>query len=83
MALLTSSKLFRRDFILVGNMADADGRFTADLGDSSRACIDYTSFHFYKHTDDGKAYSDLGTRLQPLPKTGIRIETDAQEKTEG
>jgi len=64
-------------------MADADGRFTADLGDSSRACIDYTSFHFYKHTDDGKAYSDLGTRLQPLPKTGIRIETDAQEKTEG
>ena len=61
-------------------MADADGRFTADMGNSNRAYIDHTSFHFCKHTDDGKAYSGLNTGLQQLPKTGICIETDAQKK---
>ena len=82
MALLTSSELFRRDFILVGNMDDADGRFTTELGDSSRSCIDFTPFHFCKRTDDGKAYSGFDPGLQPLPEAGIRIEIDAQEKTE-
>ena len=63
-------------------MAYADEYYPTDMGNSRRPYSGYTSFHFYKHTDDGKAYSGINTGLQPLQKTGIGIETDAQKKAE-
>ena len=80
MAVFTSSQLFRRNIILVGNLVNANGCCTTDLGNCSWTNIGYTSIYFCKYTNDGKTYSGLKTRLQPLPETSIRVEINAQKK---
>ena len=59
MALLASSKLFWRSVFLVGNMADADGGYPADMGDSNWAFDNYTSIYLCQYTNDGKTYFGL------------------------
>ncbi len=63
MALLATSKLFWRGIVLVGNMADADGGYSADMGNCSWAGSNDSSIFLYKYSNDGKIYFDLKVQL--------------------
>ena len=80
MAVFTSSQLFGRDLILVGDLADADGPYTKNMGNSVRTHIDDSFICLYKYTYDGKTYPGFKTLLQQVSKTGIFIEVFTQKK---
>ena len=83
MAVFPSPKLSGRGLILVGYLADADGFYTENMGNSVRTNINDSFICLYKHTNDGKTHPGLKAFLQQIPKTGVCIEVFTQKKDTG
>ena len=64
----------------MGYLADADGLYTENMGNSVRTNINDSFICLYKYTYDGKTYPGLKTLLQQVSKAGICIEVFAQKK---
>jgi hypothetical protein len=64
----------------VGYLADADGSYTENMGNSGRTHINDSSIYLYKYTYDGKTYPGLKALLQQISKTGIYVEVFTQKK---